>query len=76
MFDYGTQGNLQHYNSTTPPVYNLQNVPSSLPIAVFTGGKDVLADPTDLAHLFKLIPPPVLIHNEPDFGHLDVKLTD
>jgi len=71
-FDYGTAGNLIHYNQTTPPQYSLGNLPKTLPIALFTGGNDYLADPIDVARLISELPvPPVLHHNEPTFAHVD-----
>jgi len=71
-FDYGLAGNRKHYNQDTPPQYSLSNLPSTLPIALFTGGNDYLADPADVAILLsKLITPPVFTHNEPDYSHTD-----
>jgi len=35
MYDYGLLGNQQHYGQTTPPQYNLANIPASLPIVRF-----------------------------------------
>jgi hypothetical protein len=35
MYDYGEQGNMQHYNQSTPPQYDLTTIPQSLPIALF-----------------------------------------
>lgn len=75
MYDYGTQGNVQHYGQPTPPQYVLANMPKTLPIALFTGGNDYLADPTDVATLISDLPvPPVLHHNEPTYSHIDYVL--
>ena len=73
MFDYGTpEGNKRHYNQSTPPQYELSKIKKSLPIALFTGGNDYLADPLDVARLIKDLPTaPVLIHNEPSYSHVD-----
>lgn len=36
MYDYGSASlNMQHYNQSTPPMYDLGNIPSTLPIALF-----------------------------------------
>lgn len=42
MYDYGAAGNLIHYNQSTPPQYSLSNLPTTLPIALFSGGNDYL----------------------------------
>jgi lysosomal acid lipase/cholesteryl ester hydrolase len=47
-WDYGTaEKNMAKYNQTTPPDYNLAAI--NLPIAIFSGSRDVLADPKDVA---------------------------
>jgi hypothetical protein len=35
MYDYGTAGNMQHYNQPTPPQYDVKTIPSTVPIALF-----------------------------------------
>jgi hypothetical protein len=42
MFDYGTQGNMEHYNQPDAPQYQFSNFPKNLPVAFFTGGQDYL----------------------------------
>jgi len=71
MYDWGPAGNEQHYNQSTPPLYHLANVNS--PTALFTGGDDLLADPTDVLQLISELPAQsvVKVHNEPDYEHLD-----
>ena len=52
MYDFGTQAkNNAHYNTTTgqPPAYKLADM--SVPTALFTGGKDILADGQDVSEL-------------------------
>jgi len=71
MFDYGYAGNMQHYGQPTPPQYDLQKFPKFLPVAIFAGGEDYLADPTDVATLISLLPSPPMVHDEPDYAHLD-----
>ncbi|KAL5717638.1 sterol esterase [Ranunculus cassubicifolius] len=48
-FDYGNPDyNMQHYGQRRPPVYNLTNIPSNLPIFISYGGQDALADVQDV----------------------------
>eukprot|EP01027_Heterolobosea_sp_BB2_P017159 GEZU01024337.1.p1 GENE.GEZU01024337.1~~GEZU01024337.1.p1 ORF type:complete len:279 (+),score=67.86 GEZU01024337.1:98-934(+) len=71
-FDYGSAAaNQNAYGQPTPPLYNLSNL--MVPTAVFHGGKDTLADPTDVAHMLSLIPQDMLAYHEflPEFGHGD-----
>jgi len=69
-YDYGNPSdNLKHYNSTTPPAYKPGAI--TLPIALFSGGQDALADPTDVAALTPLLKNVVYNHIEPSYAHLD-----
>eukprot|EP01089_Gocevia_fonbrunei_P006698 TRINITY_DN1755_c0_g1_i3.p1 TRINITY_DN1755_c0_g1~~TRINITY_DN1755_c0_g1_i3.p1 ORF type:complete len:149 (+),score=25.62 TRINITY_DN1755_c0_g1_i3:405-851(+) len=71
-FDYGHAGNMQHYGQSTPPQYDISKFPTNLPLALFTGGNDYLADPKDVAQLLAQLPKaPVLVHNEPTYAHVD-----
>jgi len=73
MFDYGAEGNQEHYHQATPPLYSPQNM-NSPPVAFFTGSLDDLADPADVQILLNDLPSgnkPVLVHNEPTYEHLD-----
>lgn len=70
MFDYGSNGNMQHYGQRFPPQFNLTNWPSSLPVALFAGSKDYLGDPNDVQTLISLLPSP-FVHYETNYGHLD-----
>lgn len=69
MYDYGCKGNVDHYNQTTPPQYNVQDI--SIPVATFTGTKDVLSDPADVAQLLPQIRNLVFKKNIDTYGHLD-----
>ncbi len=62
-----------HYGTSTPPQYDLGAIPSSLPIAIFSGGLDYLADPTDVERLLAELPSGNVIYhnNQPDYAHLD-----
>lgn len=76
MYDYGTpEKNLQHYNRTVAPVYNLGNLnPTSSPkISLYSGGADVLADRVDVQRLVSDLPPGVvdIMREIPEYQHLD-----
>jgi len=73
MFDYGKKGNIQHYDQPEPPQYDLRKFPSTkdLPLALFAGGHDYLADPKDVQRLLSLLPTPPFVHYEPLYAHLD-----
>ncbi|KAM5580490.1 triacylglycerol lipase 2-like [Rosa sericea] len=52
MFDYTLPlTNLQHYNTFTPPVYNMANIQKDIPLFVSYGGRDALSDVNDVKHL-------------------------
>eukprot|EP00057_Strongylocentrotus_purpuratus_P023039 XP_011677513.1 PREDICTED: gastric triacylglycerol lipase [Strongylocentrotus purpuratus] len=69
MYDYGLIGNLVKYNQTTPPEYHVGNL--AVPVALFWGDDDFLADPQDVERLIPQIPH--LIYNKEikNFEHLD-----
>jgi len=72
MFDYGKDGNIAHYGQSTPPLYNVNNIPKTLPIALFSGGNDYLADPIDVNHLIQdLITYNPYQYGISDYAHLD-----
>jgi len=55
MFDYGTpEKNKQHYGTDTPPKYNASAI--EVPVALYWGGNDWLADPNDVKVLMKILP--------------------
>jgi len=77
MFDFGHAGNIKKYGQPTPPVYDLNKFPKNLPTALFTGGIDALADPTDVARLRQILNDPIeFVYNRPDYGHLDPLVGD
>ncbi|XP_022181050.1 lipase 3-like [Myzus persicae] len=53
-YDYGPIMNLQHYNSTEPPTYNLRSI--QIPIALIYGKNDVLTDVEDVMRLKSQLP--------------------
>jgi len=63
----------KHYHQPTPPNYNFSNFPSQhLPIALYYGTHDELADPTDVAWLIGHLPtPPQIAVELNDYAHLD-----
>ena len=62
MYDWGYAGNMRHYNQPTAPLYNFTNYPISVPLAMFTGDMDELADPTDVAFLLESLPMAPVLH--------------
>jgi len=71
-YDYGSKKNLQKYGSKKPPVYNLQEMDDSVPIAVLYGGKDKLTTSTNVEKMMKDLPAElVLVHFEERYGHVD-----
>jgi pimeloyl-ACP methyl ester carboxylesterase len=71
MFDYGWWGNIQHYGQITPPQYDLGSIPTNIPLAMYTGGKDLLADPIDVSTLLSQLPAGGFWLNVPDYAHID-----
>jgi len=70
--DWGESKNVEKYGQPTPPPYDLSKWPMSLDYALFTGSNDYLADPADVEQLLSQISkPPVLLHNEPSYAHVD-----
>ncbi|XP_061051518.1 gastric triacylglycerol lipase isoform X3 [Eubalaena glacialis] len=69
-FDWGTPTqNLLHYNQATPPNYNLTAM--DVPIAVWSGDNDLLADPQDVDLLLPKLSN-LIYHKEiPIYNHLD-----
>jgi len=70
-FDYGEEGNMAHYGQPTPPSYNIGNL--TMPIALFSGSQDALADPTDVQRLISELPPSSVVfqRNDEDYAHMD-----
>jgi len=68
-FDYGSAAeNEQHYGQRTPPDYDLSKL--TQPLALFTGGKDPLGSPTNVASILKKVPSGALWHDEPQWSHM------
>lgn len=84
MYDYGIscispRGAFQNcnrrmYGQDSPPQYDISsNNGSSIPIALFSGGMDELADSIDVQHLLSMLPRGEVVwgHKIQDYGHLD-----
>ncbi|CAM6090347.1 unnamed protein product [Calypogeia fissa] len=73
FYDKGTTpGNLAAYGQSQPPSYDLLAFPSSLPLQIWSGGLDGLADPTDVASLLGKLPNSNLeAHHLASYGHFD-----
>lgn len=81
MYDYGSSCvgptglprtcNMRMYHSADPPQYNLSGI--DVPLAVFSGGLDKLADPADVDLLVVALPRGALayLQHEPFFEHID-----
>jgi len=72
-WDFGNEKeNLAHYNSTTPPQYDVSTL--NIPTMFAAGGNDFLGDPRDLAWLEGQMAPGIIIHNIffDDYNHLDL----
>lgn len=71
-YDKGLIGNLAAYGQLQPPTYGLSSFPSSLPVQIWSGGLDGLADPSDVASLLGQLPSAnVEAHYLSNYGHLD-----
>nr|KAF6322461.1 lipase F, gastric type [Pipistrellus kuhlii] len=69
-FNWGSSvQNMMHFDQPTPPFYNVTDM--NVPIAVWNGGKDWLADPQDVDLLLPKLPN-LIYHKEiPFYNHLD-----
>ena len=82
QFDYGSacmtatgkpkNCNKRVYGTETPPSYHIGRV-QKVPLALFTGGQDKLADPDDVMAMLHDLPADMIVehHYEPSYEHLD-----
>lgn len=71
QFDYGVENNLNIYNRSTPPDYNLKNCMAR--VAIIYADQDTLAAAEDVRRLPKKLPNVVVTHrvNNDTFNHID-----
>ncbi len=71
QYDYGHDGNMKQYGRPEPPAFDISHL--KVPVAMFTGGKDDLADPDDVDRLLAVLPPKLVlkVHSEASYSHLD-----
>ncbi|KAL6603791.1 hypothetical protein ACP70R_044152 [Stipagrostis hirtigluma subsp. patula] len=76
-YDYGNEKeNMKHYNLSRPPLYNLSDIPTHVPLFLTHGGQDFLGDLPDTRHLLRTL---VRRHDSdnievlyvPDYAHGD-----
>jgi len=70
-YDYGERENLIKYKQKTPPVYNASAF--EIPVALYWGGNDWLADPMDVRNLLTVLPKEKVLYNKEikPWQHLD-----
>lgn len=61
-YDFGMLKNLAIYGHISPPEYNVSAI--TTPVAFFTGGQDILADPYDLEILREKLQTGVIVFDE------------
>eukprot|EP01094_Clydonella_sp_ATCC50884_P023669 TRINITY_DN5737_c0_g1_i1.p1 TRINITY_DN5737_c0_g1~~TRINITY_DN5737_c0_g1_i1.p1 ORF type:complete len:428 (+),score=111.39 TRINITY_DN5737_c0_g1_i1:77-1285(+) len=72
MMDYGYFQNKKKYGTHKAPVYDLSKISHTLPMAMYSGTHDILADPTDVAALIAQLPVNTTYSRPVDnYAHLD-----
>jgi len=72
-YDFGKEGNMQHYGQETPPDYDLKKV--TAPVSLLWGENDWLGDPSDVMEIVSglpnIMPSGVVDVDFAKWGHLD-----
>ncbi|XP_021482249.1 tear acid lipase-like protein [Meriones unguiculatus] len=69
-YDWGSSSlNMLHYSQPTPPLYDVKKM--KVPTAMWSGGRDLLADPTDVKYLEANISNLIYHKKIADYSHLD-----
>ncbi|ERM96922.1 hypothetical protein AMTRI_Chr10g3930 [Amborella trichopoda] len=79
-YDYGNPNeNMIHYSQSTPPKYNMSNIPRDLPLFFSHGGYDALSDVEDvnllIAHLDSHDKDKITIQFVDNYAHVDFILS-
>jgi lysosomal acid lipase/cholesteryl ester hydrolase len=69
-YDYGSDANIRIYGSPTPPAIALNNIKGKVPIAMFVGTHDGLADPYDNQWAHGQMGSAVIFYHEYTLSHL------
>jgi len=71
MYDYGsTEKNQFNYHQSTPPLYNISSC--EVPVAIYSGSQDWLADPEDIHNsILPFLPNILSTKNLDSWNHLD-----
>ena len=64
--------NMKMYGMVTPPSFNLSAL-TDVPLAIFSGVQDILADPVDVERLLEALPPGAVVYTQSElsFQHID-----
>ncbi|WOL16147.1 triacylglycerol lipase 2 [Canna indica] len=69
------EGNMRHYGQTTPPVYNMSNIPKEFPLFLSYGGQDALSNVKDVLQLLDDLKlhggDKLTVQYVQDYGHAD-----
>ncbi|XP_072050943.1 gastric triacylglycerol lipase-like [Amphiura filiformis] len=68
-FDYGDDENIKHYGQNKPPMYQMHDI--DIPVALFYGAKDILAQPKDVYKLLSQLKNVIYKKEIETYGHLD-----
>ncbi|KAL6061437.1 hypothetical protein STEG23_033204, partial [Scotinomys teguina] len=69
-YNWGSESlNMQHYNQSTPPIYEVENM--KVQTAIWSGARDILANPIDVKNLVAKTYNLVYHKKIDDYNHLD-----